>query len=235
MFFIFKKSTIILDCFISDDRIANLFPIEKTINAIPTWWKSLPKEINLDNYPVPMSTIKRCPGFKDLFANSITIPAWGEYRLFLDPSGQFSYLSPNHKIEAVSHSNSQFQNAFDNYSHLKLTSPWFIKEKSGVKFSMLQAVWHQTNPSEFIIPPGMLEFKYQHATHINLISSVGMQRKEITISAGNPITYLVPLTEKSVEIRVQVIDDKECNKLKTYHHSFHNSYETSKKILQETK
>jgi hypothetical protein len=233
LFFIFKKTKIVLDCFITDQRIIELFPIQKSSNVLPNWWKALPKEVNFENCLVPISTIKRCPGFKDLFSNSLTIPSWGEYKLFLDSNTNFSYISPNHKIEAMSHSNAQFQNAFKDHGHLKLISPWFLKEKQGVKFNMIQSVWHFHDPSEYLIPPGILEFKYQHATHINLISKVNSTKKEINIAAGDPLVHLIPLSDKEIDVKLHVISDKECESLKTYHHSFHNSYEKTKKIFKE--
>ena len=57
--------------------------------------------------------------------------------------------------------------------------------------------------------------------------------KQYSIDAGQPLAYLIPLTEKNVNVKIHVVDDNEIKKLKTFHHSFHNGYEITKKILKE--
>jgi hypothetical protein len=233
MIFNFKKSKITLDCFIANNHIAKLFPICPTIKKLPDWWKSMPKSARIENFPVEMSTIKRCPGFKDLFSNSLCIPAWSEYTLYQDPTYGFSHTAPNSQAAGNQHKENQMTGAFPEYQHYKLISPWFLKEDQGVYFSMVQAGWHMKDPCEFHIPSGCLEFKYQHSTHINLISPKKETLKQYNIRAGSPLVYLIPLTDKEIKLNIQVIDENEINKLRTYHHSFHNSYEITKKILKE--
>ncbi len=229
----FRKSTIVLDCFTTVNAISELFPITLLRDQLPTWWKSIPKEAPIGDFPVQMSTIKRCSGFKDLFKNGLCIPSWSEIELFQDPTHGFSHTAPNRVADGMQHRESQMHGAYTDYQHYKLISPWLLKEKSGISFIMTQASWHNMNPCEYHIPVGSLEFKYQHATHINLVAKKQPVLKQFNISAGQPLVYLLPQTERNVKINVETIDDREFNKLKTYHHSFHNSYELTKKILKE--
>jgi hypothetical protein len=231
--FIFKKKKLSLDCFISNNHIAELFPICYTIKKMPEWWRSIPKTTEIQNFPVEMSTIKRCPGFKDLFANSICMPAWSEYRLYQDPSYGFSHTAPNSAAMGNQHQEGQLEGAFPNYQHYKLISPWLLKENSGTYFSMVQASWHMEDPCGFHIPAGCLEFKHQHSTHINLVSPKKEKLCEHTIDAGSPLVYLIPITDKEITLNIQIVSENEINKLKTYHHSFYNSYEITKKIQKK--
>jgi hypothetical protein len=233
MMFLFPKKKITLDCFINSEQIATIFPVCKTIDVLPDWWKSMPKTVTAEKHPIEISTIKRCPGFRDLFNNSFTIPAWSEYKLFQDPNHGFSHGAPNNYAEAHQHQPNQMAGAFPNYQHYKLISPWFIKETSGIHFSMVQAGWHSSDPCEYHIPPGCLEFKYQHSTHINFISAKKESLKEYSIPAGKPLVYLIPLSDKKINLNIHVVTDHEITKLKTYHHSFYNSYEVTKKKLRE--
>jgi hypothetical protein len=231
----FKKPTVTVDCFITNNSIAELFPITPLMEQLPTWWKSMSKTAPIGNFPVQMSTIKRCPGFKDLFKNGLCIPAWSEYQLFQDPTYGFSHTAPNHVADGMQHKELQMDGAYSNYQHYKLINPWLLSEKSGISFIMTQASWHDMTPCEYHIPVGSLEFKYQHATHINLVAPKQPELKQINIPAGQPLVYLLPQTEKKIKLNIQVVSDVEYNKLKTYHHSFHNSYETTKKILKDIK
>jgi hypothetical protein len=229
----FKKKSITLDCFVSNYSIAELFPIQPTVQMIPSWWKQVSKETPVTGCPIGMSTIKRCSGFKDLFKNSFCMPAWSEYLLLQDPVNGFSHVAPNSAADGMQHHVLQMEGAFKNYQHYKLISPWLLQEKSGINFIMTQASWHNETPCEFHIPTGSLEFKYQHSTHINLVAPSVSTVKQYSIPAGQPLVYLIPLTEQDVTVNIQVIDDKEMSKLRTYHHSFYNGYEITKKILKE--
>ena len=231
--FLFKKKKIKLNCFVSTEQIAKIFPIRRTVEALPNWWRSMPKSTPAQNYPIEMSTIKRCPGFKDLFTKSICIPAWSEYRLFQDPNYGFSHTAPNSTASGNQHQPGQISGAFPNYQHFKLHSPWHFKESTGIYWCMMQASWHDIHPCDYHIPTGSLEFKYQHSTHINLISPKKETIHEISIQAGTPLVYLVPLSEKEVDLNIEVISEQEISKLRTYHHSFYNSYELTKKYLEK--
>jgi hypothetical protein len=232
MIFFFKKRKIYVDCFIANKHIAEIFPLCRTVEKLPQWWKSLPKSTAIQNFPVQIPNIKKCPGFKDLFMKSICIPSWSEYRLFQDPSFGFSHVSPNNQADGSQHQEDQLGGAFPKYQHYKLVSPWHIKEKTGIYFIMMQASWHTHTPCDYHMPGGCLEFKYQHSTHINLVAEKKEKLVEHTIQAGQPLVYLIPITERETVLNIHVVDDKEINKLKTYHHSFHNSYEITKKILK---
>lgn len=231
----FKKSTITVDCFVSNPAIAELFPLSPLKEHLPAWWKNTPNSTTISDCPVNISTIKRCPGFKDLFKNGLCIPAWSEYLLFQDPTHGFSHTAPNRAADGLQHHADQMDGAFNDYQHYKLVSPWLLREKTGINFIMTQASWHDPSPCKYHIPVGSLEFKYQHSTHINFVAPKTDTLKQFTIAAGQPIAYLLPITDKKIKLNIEVVSESEINKFKIYHHSFYNSYELTKKILKEKK
>lgn len=229
----FKKSKIVVDCFTTNNAVAELFPIRPLIESMPDWWKSAPKTIPAGNFFAEVGTIKKCPGFVDLFKNNLCIPAWSEYRLFQDPTHGISHVVPNSFAQGSFHYQEQMVGAFPGYQHYKLVNPWVIKEKSGIKFIMAHPSWHDPSPCDYHVLTGSLEFKYQHSLHINLIAPKQETLKQFTIPAGRPLAYLIPKTDKKVEVNIEVVSEAEYNKLRTYHHSFSNSYQITKKILKE--
>ena len=225
--FLFKKKKIVLDCFTSEQGIADLFPISSLKRNPPNWWKSFSNTTPIDGCPVEFSTIKRCPGIRDLFIEAFCIPAWSEYKLYKDPVQGFSHIGPNRYAEGNVHQQTQLGPQYSDYVHFKFLSPWFLKQKHEMKWMMMQPFWHGN--TDILLPPGILEFKHQHSTHINIISKKESEFKEYNFSAGDPLAYLVPLTESKIEIKTHVVDQTELQKLKTFHHSFHNSYELTRK------
>jgi hypothetical protein len=228
---IFKKKTVVLDCFTTESGIAEIFPITPLINNIPEWWKLCPNTAPAFNYPIDLSTIKRCPGIKDLFKTALSIPAWSEYILYKNSNQGFSHLGPTRLAEGVQHQSDQLGPMYENYFHFKFVSPWYFKENTGIKWLMIGPSWHQH--SDLFVPPGLLEFKTQHSTHINIVSKKEENNIEYRIKAGDPLAYLVPLTDMPISIKTHVISQEEMKKMKTFHHSFYNSYEITKRILNE--
>jgi hypothetical protein len=226
----FKKKTVVLDCFTAESGVAEVFPISPLINNMPDWWKACPNTTPTLNFPIELSTVKKCPGVKDLFKTALAIPAWNEYILYKNPTQGFSHVGPTRLADGVQHQPDQLGPLYENYFHFKFVSPWYFKEKTGVKWLMIGPTWH--NNSDLVVPPGIVEFNIQHSTHINIVSKKEENVKEYRIKAGDPLAYLVPLTEHSVEIKTHVVSQEEMKKLKTFHHSFYNSYEITKRMLK---
>jgi hypothetical protein len=225
----FKKKHIVLDCFTSEAGLAEVFPIAPIINNMPSWWKSCPNTAPAINYLMELSTVKRCPGIKDLFKTALAVPAWNEYILYKNSEHGFSHLGPTQLAAGVEHQANQLGPFYEEYFHFKFISPWYFKEKTGIKWIMIGPSWHQD--SNLIVPPGILEFKTQHSTHINIVSRKEEANIEYRIKAGEPLAYLVPLTENTVKIKTHVVSQEEIRKMKNFHHSFYNSYEITKRIL----
>lgn len=229
--FNFKKKKIVIDCFTAEQGVADLFPISPLMKNMPSWWSSFNNTTPAPNFPVEFSTVRRCPGVRDLFSSAFCIPAWSEYLLYKDPNQGFSCVGPNKLAEGNQHYEEQLGPHFKGYFHFKFLSPWYIKQKTDLKWLMMHPTWHDN--SNITIPPGVLEFKNQHSTHINIVSRKEETMQEYHFKAGDPLAYLIPLTDSKIDLRIHVIDQTELQKMKTFHHSFHNSYELTKNIKRK--
>lgn len=233
----FTEKTINLDCFTAIEQLPELFPILPTTKALPAWYRNLPMEVSANSPVFPsltLSTIKGCSGIKDFFTNSITIPNWIEHRISVKPSGEVHFMALREDMKLDSHDvRIQMGNAMPNYTHVKLSSPWRFKEKSGVNWVFTQAVWHHTDPCEFSIPPGIIDYKYQHTTNVNiLVPWPKSDLKEVIIPSGKPLVQLVPMSDKQVKIHMHVITEQELKKMTTYVHCPVHSFLKTKKILR---
>jgi hypothetical protein len=236
MFFL-RKSKIVLDSFTCHSSILELFPIAPAMEYLPDWWKRMPNQYGqkLDNGMVlPVSTIKRCQGFIDLYKTGFIIPLWSELLIGTNNRGEWAYVnSDSDKLSIIQHEKEQFGNHFDDKLHIKILSPWLLKEKTGVRFYWTGCPWNDIN-NKIVAMPGIVEFKYQNSSNINMF--LAKEDMQADIKAGTPIVHMIPLVDKEVEIRNHCVDTIEYDKMSAHtqtHISFLNNYNTRKKILDQ--
>jgi len=208
MFSIFKKkSKIHIDCFTNFKGITTLFPIEPADKFVPNWFKNLPSTAESAT-GATVGTVKMCPGITETFKTGIVIPVWCD--LFVDFSNNKVRTEPAEMADQ--HPSWQWGNnqVFKEFHHLKIGSPWRFKEKTGAKFMMTNTFWN--NPSiDYIVPNGMIEFKYQTTTNINIWIPKGgfSPKKSFTLVAGTPLVQIVPLEDKEIVIHMHEVGDDE--------------------------
>ena len=165
MFDIFKKpSTITLDCFTPIPELPDLFPIVNSGKMMPKWFKDLP--VTQDYKGISRGTMKLCPGVNDYYKMGFIIPAWRDFKIEVN-SG-----IPNVMPEGAAdvHNPIQWGKGLDGYGHVKLVSPWRIKEKTGIKFLFTNSFW-QKHRHNYFVPNGIIEYKYQCTTNVNMVIS----------------------------------------------------------------
>lgn len=233
MLFKFKKKLITVDAFTDQENIAKT-PIAPSTKYVPDWFKSMkPTKAYAQNEMVVVSsTFKKCPGMIDNLKHSFTIPAWSDFIVKATDTGivkqfphsQFDYGAQYHNDPETSPIE-----AFAPKVHVKILSPWYLKSKSGVNFYQSQAFWsfNATN-STILIPPGVVNYKYQHSTHINMFITKNLQ---YDFERGDALMYLHPMSEDKVVIKTHVVDTEEYNKIKqsTFYPKFTNGYREMKK------
>jgi hypothetical protein len=218
--FFFKRREIVVDCFINDVIIFNNFKIQRAGKFIPKEWKGLPSyhEIkishNLNTKMVQkVPTLKRCNAFRDLFANGFIIPLWADIQLEAYDSQVelrgHKIIEPN--VRSEWHSRSQIGDFYPNYNHIKLESPWRLREKIGVQFSWNGCLWNNTHNLENVqFLPGVLDFKYQSSTHINLFV-----KKDVVVKyfANDPMVHLIPLSDNKIKLKHHLLSEAEYMKI----------------------
>jgi len=221
--FFHRRNKIVLDCFTSNASAFNYTPIVKAIKTVPDWWKSLPNpgngtvfiEENEDSGS--HKNMKRCYGFIELYKRGFILEHWCDTNIGTEYDKIGFNYSNGHP--PGSHNSSQYNNSFKDYWHLKLASPWHIKEKTGVKFMWIGASWSfEDIPA--IVMPGIFDFKYQTATNCNMFIPKTTERKEFTIKLGQPLMHGIPLSENNIEIKNHLVTEEELKKMQLFSGNF---------------
>ena len=204
MFFWFKKNKVVLDCFTVDSFTYNYCKIDKATNFYPEWWKKLDTKIN--NRP----TMKHCRGFTRLYTNSFIIPCWEDMQIKLF-ANDYSWVNSRLPDSISSHSEIQYKGFIDTsrYQHIKIPSPWYLKSNRFVEFAFTDPIWNRSNVSDYTVLPGVVDYKYQPDTAVNLLIEYTEEGKIIEFCVGEPLVCLTPLTEVEVDIRTHLIDRKD--------------------------
>lgn len=211
---------IVIDAFTESGAICDFFPVSPAAKYMPEWWKRMPKEseLNLEYMKgVPNATIKTCDGLTELYKKSIVIPLWSELILATEESGAWHYQwsNPDGGYMEGNSPESGGVPVLKNI-HIKIDSPWILKEKTGVYFSWQQPTWNMIDNElfDYNIPPGMLEFRYQNTSNLNMLFPKKQNR--IHFKPGTPMAMLVPLSDRPVKIKCHTVDEVEYKKMKKY-------------------
>jgi hypothetical protein len=227
MFTIFRRpSKIYLDCFTDVEELPKFFPIKHASEMMPPFWKTLPTTMP---YMGPArGTMKTCPGVSSLYRTGFILQNWHD--IWYSTEGGEVQWQPQPAAE--SHNKMQWGEAFKNHHHLKLVSPWRIKEKTGVKFMFTNTFWHNEDFKPVVVN-GIVDYKYQHTSSVNMLIPKNIFPKSQTIPAGTPLAQVVPLSDKDVVIKMHVVDEAELKKLSNWIWTFNGHYFKRKKLLQE--
>lgn len=235
--FLFKKRKLVVDCFTSNMNAFELFPIQQSIKFVPEWWKNAPKEYEVREL-FPVSTIKRCPAIIEQYKHGLIIPLWSDLAIAArgGDNWEIKFSNPNTSIEP--HDSKQWSSFADpnKYKHFKLMSPWALQTKEEIYWQYSKPVWSFPVNSNLFIAPGIIDFKTQHSTHVNLLMPLEA-RPPYVINAGQPIAQLMPLSDREVDIRLHLISEDEYKARHTsrFTHSFVKGYMRTNAIKKEKK
>jgi len=227
LFNLFSRKTLVLNFYTDRKEVFDLAKPIKASKAFPDWWKDLPKEMPGD--PItPMSTMKRCIGFTELYNNGFILPMWSDLNIDVGPIGTTGarWCYADMKSGAGNHPAEQRGNYLPDtqYQHLKLTSPWHAVCDEDVKWAYFQPTWNFNNPETLVIPPAVIDFKYQTNLNVNLFLVRTDQAKMHNFLFGQPMAHIVPLTERPVEYRFNLVTKEELDGLRTPSLWFTNKY-----------
>ena len=203
---------IVVDCFTSDGFAYEYAPIVRGSKSFPKWWTKLPiinPENDLD-YDLSKRNMRKCYGFLELYKRSIIIPSWTDLRFKVTPDQGYTWIKSS-GADPAEHSKIQYDGGFNDYYHSKLTSPWILKEKTGVHFLFTAATWNLEN-YDFLIPPGIIEYNVNHGTNINIFMPKKKSEYSFFVPVGKPLVHLVPVSDSKIEIRNHLISLDEINR-----------------------
>ncbi len=234
MFHFFHRTPeIVLDCYTYDQTFYANTPIIKSGKAVPDWWRELDpykaKFVQEGENPYHLNTneltARDCYAIIELYKVGAILENWCDIS-FRTQNGDYNYwYSSGDKPET--HDRKQLGNSFPNYHHIKLISPWVMRERTGVKFMWIGAEWSLHN-YDIKVLPGILRFDIVTAMNVNMMFP--MYDNEFVLPVGLPLGQLVPLSEKRLKINNHLVTEQEYNKHRM--NSFGVSFYGWRKALQ---
>lgn len=205
-----KRKKIIVDFVTGDYKSYDYFPISKSHKFIPQWWKDIPQEYESDIFKTKgmrKNTLKRCPGFMDVFRYSYTLPLWTNCEIIVDKrinEEGYSTLTADGS-EITSHPASQAGRFMPSNSliHFKFGSPWlgYSQKSKDLIWNYAPAMWN--NPiliNRLIVPTGYRNFRGGSSTNIHTFMNAEVS-DAIELEAGIPMIHMTPMTDKIVEVK----------------------------------
>jgi len=241
MFFFRRPSVIHVDCFTDRPDVYTFNKIDHSVKFLPAWWKKLPKQAknSPDNHPFP--TLKTCQGFIDLFKSGIILPLWSDLSINLVKSNDstnetFWQFADRMSYNEVHHADQR--GTFlpkEEYQHFKLLSPWHLKTKEDLNWVVTGNTWINNNLSTIFFPEGILNFKWQAQTNVNMFLKKENVNKQMLLEVGQPLLQFIPMSEKKIVLHHHLVSQSEFQSVcdSGLLHTFINGYSKGKKILQE--
>lgn len=211
MFFFVKPSKLVVEALISEKNyyIAKETPPFLSSPKHVDWWKNLPKSsFDFENMQA-QKRAKSCVGIVNHLRAGIILPLWCDFA-FKIRNSEWAYQFSDYNTNIVNHSNEQIIGFYENYFIFKIVSPWVLRcKQSNVKFLLADPFYYRTEPLPFILAPGINELYDKNiATHFFWMVNKNNSFETI-IDKHTPVTQFIPLTEKSVDLKIKIIDDKD--------------------------
>lgn len=212
--FFFKKKKVVLDCFTFREYVHTYAKIDHGSNFYPDWWKKSANDF--DGYV----TIKYCSALTNFYNKGIVIPSWFSLKLNVESLSEkrYSWNSSNDFFKNISHRNGQFDRfCLGDGFNFKIQSPWRFKTKRKVHFVWSDPIWsNRENLFNYSALPGVIEFRNQCGTNINLFLKYGDKPKSIYIEPLQPLVMLHAMSEEDIEIKNHLVSEKEWNNINGY-------------------
>jgi hypothetical protein len=211
-----KPKKITVDAFVNNESINHYTPLVSARELLPDWWK---KMSGVTSAQAPNGiiyeggTIKRCDSILKHLTSGFIIPLWSDLILETSERSEFrSIWSDGNNLPVVLQGTNQAGPVLEQHLHIKIHSPWFIQERTGVRWQFLQPDYHIVeNMFDLRVAPGSLEFREQFSSHINTFMPVKNAR--IELARGTPIAHLVPHSDAEIEIKTHVLSQDEYDRI----------------------
>lgn len=209
---IIRPSKLRIDAFTSEPRVHAYSQIQDANHFYPKWFKDMPNKYKTGIHMSP--TIKKCIGIQNIYQNGHMLPLWSDLTIKIDEIGlQWQYADEISQAECHEETQWEGYTNLDNHYHLKLISPWYLKCKEDVKFYMIQPSWNYSLHDPMTIVKGVVDFKNQHSTHVNMFVDKS-RHGTYTYDHMTPMYHLLPITERQLVIKHYLVDEKEMYKFK---------------------
>ena len=234
---------LVLDCYtVSPDAFVHSKP-DYANKFIPKWFKNVKPPCHTAKSLVEegfFPNIKGCAGFIEYFKTGFMLPCWSDLALQIGPRGtndyryqfsdQASCIEP-HPLWQVGDYFSETE-----VQHMKICSPWRISASKDIKFLFVKPAWQYDTikDSSFDVLSGVVNFKYQHHTNVNIFIHRRDEEQNILIPHGQPLLHMIPITNKKIKFRYHLVttDSIAWRKLSIEGLKFSNRYFHSRRIQE---
>lgn len=232
MIHFFKPSELHVDAYTNRREVIENAPITNGIEAIPEWWKALPKEV-VEGF-IPKPTMKTCAGVIDYYKKSLVVPLWSELAISITTPDTYEWQFADAETQAEVHGIHQYVGfpLAQTHRHLKILAPWRIECKSDVDWMFSEPPYNRESFTDCVILPGILNFKYQNAVNPQLMMNTTVS-KVIRLPFGTPM-LLTPFTDKKVVVHRHLVSNEEytSRKQRTHQLFFISKYKKQQKTLK---
>ena len=204
---------IIITAYTNDAHIHDMFKIESAIKHLPKWFKDLPKSYSTSignegrSLELPVSTMKNCPAVMDYLSRPLVVRIPYDLSFRCD-DGELFWSAPSERLaNMVSQFGTMQKIGFD-IGHCKLATSWELVEPEGIPFLFTDAYYNNFSKN-WRATQGVTNFRDQHHLAVNI--SVPNNQKQTEIKAGDPICYLMPLSERPVKVVSKLVSEQEFN------------------------
>ena len=234
-----EKKEIVLHCYTDRAEVYNYSPVVEAKKKIPEWFKKIPgpgsKKIEDDNYKT--LNLKQCTGFIEYYKKGFMLPLWSDLALNIGArnSSDYSWQYSDKRSDITYHEPVQSNNNFDPllYQHLKLVSPWQFHCDEDISFLAIEPGWQFNDLGTARILSGVIDFKYQSATHVNVFFTREEKESRLIWKAGMPLYHFIPLTDRKITLKTHLVSHEHYSRIASKNSaiSFVRHHEERKKIL----
>lgn len=221
-----RTTPITLYAFTTVPTLAQVFPPIELTKCFPDWWRTMPSHAAI---PAPKGfavsrppTIKHCYALQELFKHGIGLRLWRDVFVSFEADGSVVSDAPKSATARVgtSHPSFQFPQAFNaTTQHYKFFSPWAFVCEQPVHFTMTHPIYHQRDPFRFHTMTGLVEYRHQHGTEINvLLTRPAGQRLEVSFAAGEMMAYLIPNSSSPIKVVAEEVSQAEMDRVNAAKH-----------------
>lgn len=233
MMHFFRRSKIHLDTFTYRRDVIEYAPIKLGAEALPEWWKKLPKETHTPQtgfFPIP--TMKTCAGVIDYYTKSVCMPLWSDLAIEVHADGGYRWQFADTLSSGEVHPKAQYTGMpiTSHMGHLKINSPWIFNTKKDLFWMLTNPIYDTVNCNEYALAVGLLNFYRQQSTNLQLFIDTTTP-KVINIPFGTTFLF-TPLTDKKITLHRHLISPEEYdskNQLGVAS-TFINKYQKQRKI-----
>lgn len=236
-----KNKPIVLTAYTDNRLLAEMLAPKPAKAKLPKYYKTMPHSVRVGSNGCPVensleyqSTIRRCYGIHNFNTAGFLIPLWADYSIVTFNGNLSCAGAKGYAGSSDVHGNEQSPGVLDEFNALKLASPWVFRCSEEIQFLSVPNFYDSTEYADkFVIPPAVDDYSHQTSTNFFLLFNKNLPNQEIVLKCGTPLVKIVPLTERPVELKVELVEDVNRYRINPTHHIFSSSLSKLKKLAKD--